>query len=135
MVGLVRGGNGLRRWCVFETTVELIGGLPADPEPDVAVNQSTDAPEYGGGATIVYVDQGVGLYASTLIDLESYNPSSSSFPTPGTEAYATTDSLAQPVVAVVEDGGSAIAWVQNGEVQEDLLGFDNSSSPAPPRRS
>lgn len=116
----------------FEAPIQLPGSLPNDPKPQVAVNQSTQAPDYGGAATIVYLDQGVGLYASSLPDLEAYVAGSNQFPA-GSDVYPSGDTLAQPDVAVSMDGASAIAWVDQstngGEVYEDLLGLGGTSFP------
>jgi hypothetical protein len=103
----------------FGSVQVLASGLPSDPQPDLAIGRS-GTPAHGGDVvTVVWVAQGSGLYAS------SGEFDGGSLPTP-TEIYADAHTLAQPVAAVDTNGDSAIAWVDNGTVYEDLLSFGDS---------
>ncbi len=102
----------------------LASDLPDDPQPDVADNQSTST-LYFGGAAIVYVDQGVGIYSSSVGVIGDTFPAA-------TQVYTSTAPLAQPVVAVSEDGIVDVAWVNTsiggGQVWET---FDSGGFIAP----
>lgn len=108
----------------FEEPVQLASGLATNPEPQIAVNQG-DMAGYSGTATIVYIDQGAGLYASSLY-LPGRDISTNPFPTPYL-VYSSADTLSQPVAAVATDGTSSFAWVDNGQVEVGQLMAGNTA--------
>jgi hypothetical protein len=114
----------------FEDPVQLASGLVTNPEPQIAVNQG-DVAGYSGTATIVYIDQGAGLYASSLY-LPDRDISANPFPTPYL-VYSSADTLSQPVAAVATDGTSSFAWVDNGQVEVgQLVAANTAMAPGSP---
>jgi hypothetical protein len=108
----------------FGTAKSLVTGLSSDPQPDLAIGRS-GAPATGGDdVTVVYVDQGTGLFISQGIP-------GATLAAP-TNAWSTADTLAQPVVALDGNADAAVAWVDNGRVVEDLMtGLSSSFVLAP----
>jgi hypothetical protein len=110
----------------FGAPQTLVSGLASDPQPDLAIGQSGSPAAGGDNSAVVYVVPGSGLWVS-----QTYLGGATSLSAP-TNAYATGDTLAQPVVALNSDADAAIAWVDNGEVDEDLLTGLRSSFVVPP---
>jgi hypothetical protein len=110
----------------FGAPQTLVSGLASDPQPDLAIGQSGSPATGGDNSAVVYVVPGSGLWVS-----QTYLGGATSLSAP-TNAYATADTLAQPVVALNSDADAAIAWVDNGEVDEDLLTGLRSSFVVPP---